>query len=137
MTDGLFRAIYVSAASHDLTDGALAAILDVSRRNNAARGVTGALAYHDRAFVQALEGSEAAVEALLATIARDPRHTGVTVCDRARVDERAFGAWSMGWVRSSDLARAGFDPGAPFLRDSPSEVVNAMFEAFRLSVRLA
>ena len=137
MTDGLFRAIYVSAASHDLTDGALAAILDVSRRNNAAQGVTGALAYHDRAFVQVLEGPEAAVEALLATIARDPRHTSVTVCDRARVDGRAFGAWSMGWVRPSDLARAGFDPGPPFLRDSPNEVVNAMFEAFRLSVRLA
>jgi hypothetical protein len=136
MNEGLFRAVYVSAASHDLTDEELAAILDVSRRNNAARGVTGALAYHDLAFVQVLEGPEAAVEALLATIARDPRHTEVTVCDRARVDERAFGAWSMGWVRTSDLARAGFDPGAPFLRDSPDPLVNAMFEAFRLSVRL-
>ena len=136
MNEGLFRAVYVSAASHDLNDGELAAILDVSRRNNAARGITGALAYHDRAFVQVLEGPEAAVEALLVTIARDPRHTRVTVCDRARVDERAFGAWSMGWLRASDLARAGFDPGAPFLRDSPSEVVNAMFEAFRLTVRL-
>ena len=137
MNEGLFRAVYVSAASHDLTDGELAAILDVSRRNNAARGITGALAYHDRAFVQVLEGPEAAVEALLVTIARDPRHTGITVFDRARVDERAFDAWSMGWVRASDLERAGFDPGAPFLRDSPSEVVNAMFEAFRLTVRLA
>ena len=136
MNEGLFRAVYVSAASCDLTDGELAAILDVSRRNNAARGITGALAYYDRAFVQVLEGPEAAVEALLVTIARDPRHTEVTVCDRARVDERAFGAWSMGWVRASDLERAGFDPKVPFLRNSPSEVVNAMFEAFRLSVRL-
>ena len=136
MTDGLFRAVYVSAASHDLADGELAAILDVSRRNNAAQGITGALAYHDRAFVQVLEGPEAAVEALLATIARDPRHMGVTVCDRARVDGRAFGAWSMGWLRASDLERAGFDPGTPFLRDTPDLLVNAMFEAFRLSVRL-
>ena len=65
MNEGLFRAVYVSAASHDLADGELAAILDVSRRNNVAWGVTGALAYHDRAFVQVLEGPEAAVEALL------------------------------------------------------------------------
>jgi hypothetical protein len=42
----------------------------------------------------------------------------------------------MGWVRASDLARAGFDPGALFVRDSPSAPVNAMFEAFRLIVRL-
>ncbi len=52
-------------------------------------------------------------------------------------DGRAFGEWSMGWVRASDLARAGFDPGALFLRDSPSALVNAMFEAFRLTVRLS
>ncbi len=136
MNEGLFRAVYVSAASHDLTDGELAAILDVSRRNNAARSITGALAYHDLAFVQVLEGPEAAVEALLVTIARDSRNTGLTVYDRARVDERAFGAWSMGWLRASDLTRAGLDPGVLFLRDTPDAVVNAMFEAFRLSVRL-
>ena len=137
MNEGLFRAVYVSAASHDLSDEELAAILDVSRRNNAARDITGALAYHDLAFVQVLEGPEAAVEALLVTIARDPRHTEVTIFDRSRVDERLFGSWSMGWLRASALKRAGFDPGTLFLRDSPSEVVNAMFEAFRLSVRLA
>ena len=80
---------------------------------------------------------EAQVEALLATIARDDRHTGMMVCERTRVDGRAFGGWSMGWVRASDLARAGFDPGALSLRDSPSALVNAMFEAFRLTVRLS
>ena len=137
MNEGLFRAVYVSAASRDLTDGELAAVLDVSRRNNAARGITGALAYHDHAFVQVLEGPEAPVEALLATIARDDRHTGVMVFERTRIDGRAFGGWSMGWVRASDLTRAGFDPGALFLRDSPSALVNAMFEAFRLTVRLS
>ena len=52
-------------------------------------------------------------------------------------DGRAFGEWSMGWVRASDLARAGFDPGALFVRDNPSALVNAMFEAFRLTVRLS
>ncbi len=131
----LFRAIYISTARHDLRDEELAALLDVSRRNNAARGITGALAYHDRAFIQVLEGPEALVEALLATIARDDRHTGMMVCERTGIDGRAFGGWSMGWVRASDLARAGFDPGALFVRDSPSAPVNAMFEAFRLTVR--
>ena len=136
MDEGLFRAVYISTAKHDLHDEELAVLLDVSRRNNAARGITGALAYHDHAFIQVLEGPEAPVEALLATIARDDRHTGLMVCERTRVDGRAFGGWSMGWVRASDLARAGFDLGALFVRDSPSAPVNAMFEAFRLTVRL-
>ncbi len=137
MTDELFRAIYISSATHDLRDEELVALLDVSRRNNAARGITGALAYHDYAFIQVLEGPEVLVEALLATIARDTRNTGMIVCERTRIDERAFGGWSMGWVRASDLARAGFDPGALFGRDNPSALVNAMFNAFRLTVRLS
>ncbi len=137
MNEGLFRAVYVSAASRDLTDGELAAILDVSRRNNAARGVTGALAYHDRGFVQVLEGPEAAVEALLARIARDPRHTGMSVFDRSRTGQRVVGGWAMGWLRALDLARAGLDPNVLFLRDTPDAVVNALLEAFRLTMRVA
>ena len=115
MTDELFRAIYISTGTHDLCDEELVALFDVSRRNNAARNITGALGYHDRTFIQVLEGPDAVVEVLLATIARDTRNTEMTVFDRTRVDERAFGAWSMGWVRASDLERAGFDPGVPFL----------------------
>jgi hypothetical protein len=56
MGKGLFRAVYISTARHDLRDEELATLLDVSRRNNAARGITGALAYHDHAFIQVLEG---------------------------------------------------------------------------------
>ena len=133
----LLRAAYVSAAPRDLREDELVAILEVSRRDNVTRGVTGVLCYHERGFVQVLEGPEAAVEALLVTIARDPRHTEVTVFDRARVDERTFGAWSMGWLRASDLSRAGLDPGVLFLRNTPDAVVNALLEAFRLTMRVA
>lgn len=133
----LFRAVYASTATRDLRDEELVAILDVSRRDNVARwDVTGALAYHDRSFIQVLEGSEASVQALLATIARDARHTGMTVLDRSAIDGRVFGAWSMGWVQVAAATRAGFDPGVLFLRDTSSALVNAMIEAFRLSVRL-
>ncbi len=135
-TGELLRAAYVSAAARDLREDELVAILEVSRRDNAARGVTGALAYHDRGFVQVLEGPEAAVEDLLARIARDPRQTGMSVFDRSRVDRRVFDGWAMGWLRASDLARAGLDPGVLFLRDTPDAVVNALLEAFRLTMRV-
>ena len=134
---GLLRAVYASTARRDLRDEELVALLDVSRRDNAARwDVTGALAYHDRAFIQVLEGPRASVEVLLATIAGDARHTGMRVLDRSAVDRRMFGGWAMGWVRAADLARAGFDPGVPFLRDTPDALVNAMLGAFRRTVRL-
>ena len=136
-TGGLLRAVYVSTATRDLRDEELVALLDVSRRDNAARwDVTGALAYHDRVFIQVLEGPRASTEALLATIAGDPRHTGMMVVSRSRVDGRMFGGWAMGWVRAADLAREGFDPGVPFLRDTPDALVNAMLGAFRRTVRL-
>lgn len=136
MTERLLRVIYGSSSPDHLREDELVAILEAARRGNAARGVTGALAYHDRGFIQVLEGPGPEVEALLARIARDPRHTGMLVFDRSEVDARAFGGWSMGWLRASDLARAGLDPGVLSLRDSPSPVVDAMFEAFRLTMRV-
>ena len=136
MTEELFRAIYVSTAKRDLRDEELAHLLEVSRRNNAAWDITGVLCYHDRGFIQVLEGPEGPVEALLATTGRDTWHTGVSVLDRSRTDARVFGGWSMGWVGASDLARAGFDPGALFVRDTPSAMVNAMLDAFRRTTQL-
>ncbi len=136
MTEELFRVIYVSTAKRDLRDEELAHLLEVSRRNNAAWDITGALSYHDRSFIQVLEGPQGPVEALLATIGCDTRNTGMLILDRSRIDERVFGGWSMGWVGASDLARAGFDPGALFVRDTPSAMVNAMLDAFRRTTQL-
>ena len=136
MTEDLFRAIYISTATRDLGDEVLIPLLEVSRRNNAARDITGALSYHDRSFIQVLEGPQGPVEALLATIDCDPRHYGILVLDRSRIDERVFGGWSMGWLGASDLTRAGFDPRALFVRDTPSAMVNAMLDAFRRTTQL-
>ncbi len=136
MTEELFRAIYVSTATRDLRDEDLAPLLEVSRRNNAAQDITGALGYHDLSFIQVLEGPKGPVEALLSTIARDTRNTGMLILDRWKIDERVFGEWSMGWVRAGDLTRAGFDPGALFVRDTPSAMVNAMFDAFRRTTQV-
>jgi len=136
MTEELFRAIYASAATRELRDEELVTLLEVSRRNNAAWDITGVLGYHEGSFIQVLEGPKDPVDALLARIARDPRNTGISILDRSRIDERTFGAWSMGWVRASDLTRTGFDPGVLFVRDTPSAMVNAMLNAFRYTTAL-
>ena len=91
--------VYVSAASPGFREEDLADVLRVSRRNNGASGVTGALLHHDGNFMQALEGPRDAVEATYARIAADPRHRGTIVLLRQEVDRPAFGEWSMGVVR--------------------------------------
>jgi hypothetical protein len=51
MPDELWRLVYVSAASHDLSDAELLDLLDVSRQLNLRDSITAALAYYDQRFL--------------------------------------------------------------------------------------
>jgi hypothetical protein len=73
-------------------------ILDAARRNNAARGITGALLYSDGCFGQVLEGPLLAVEAIFEKIELDRRHRDVKVLHFKSVDKRSFGGWSMAFA---------------------------------------
>jgi len=95
--------VYASSAVRDLTAEALAEVLQVSRRNNAAVGVTGVLLYAGGNVMQALEGPPEAVEATFERIRRDPRHRDVSVIYRGEADVRAFPDWSMGLKCPDDL----------------------------------
>lgn len=100
----LVRLLYTSRAAKPLDEELLRSILEVSRANNQERGITGILCAHPEGsvFLQALEGSRAAVNALYATILRDERHRDVTLLDYAEIEERRFPSWGMGSV---DLGR--------------------------------
>src|SRR3954449_9412214 len=74
----------------------LGEIFATARRNNKRQDVTGALMISDDSFVQVLEGDEATVRALFATIAEDRRHQHVTLLDALDVEGgRVFGCWAM------------------------------------------
>ena len=133
MSETLFRAIYISSATRSLIDEELASLLAVSRHNNAVWDITGVLCYYDRGFIQVLEGPKGFVEALLARIACDPRNTGMSIFEQEMIAKRTFGKWSMGWLRSSDLRQAGFDPKALFMRNA---TVNGILDAFRTTMRV-
>ena len=92
---GLHTIVYVSHAEGEMSDAELERILEVSRRNNARDGITGALLHRDGSFMQALEGEESAVRAAYERIARDGRHGGVLVLMDEPIAERAFPSWSM------------------------------------------
>ncbi len=130
MPADLFRIVYVSQASHALTDTELTELLDQSRRNNERDTITGALAYHNQSFLQVLEGDELLVEALYARIARDPRNHSLMTIFRSAVPAREFGDWSMGWVPVSEVRHPGFDVSILFPRNAARGTLGDIFSAF-------
>lgn len=98
------RLLYISTARRILGRSELDEVLRISRRNNAAVGVTGLLIVGGRRFLQALEGPEPAIAATFARIERDPRHFAVVKLADAMIETRAFGAWDMGYQAGGDGA---------------------------------
>lgn len=86
---------YVSVADPLIGADDIEAILASARRNNERDKLTGALAYNGYNFLQLLEGPEKKVEACLAIIRADPRHSGMVEVRRRTVETRDFGDWAM------------------------------------------
>lgn len=91
----MLSVIYVSVADPLVRDHDIAAILVSARRNNSRDGLTGALIYNGYNFMQALEGPEAEVDACLAVIRADARHSGMVEIRRRSIESRDFAEWSM------------------------------------------
>src|ERR1700724_4507022 len=102
----MLQIIYASAASRHFTPPELQAILSAARRNNTGLSITGMLLYDDGSFLQVLEGPEAAVAKMYATISNDKRHSNVHLILRDTIEAREFEEWSMGFV---DLTRSSRD----------------------------
>jgi hypothetical protein len=111
----LLSVVYSSLATVPFSEVDLALLLSVSRLNNQARGLTGVLLHRNGQFMQALEGPERAVRSVLATIAADPRHTGVWTLDEEPIAARRFGSWAMGYrsLSDADIAAAPEWFGSP------------------------
>ncbi len=92
--------LYVSRAR--LTRGnaqaELREILDIAVRRNLASGITGALVHTGSEFAQVLEGAEAEVSRVMASILVDPRHERVSIIRRDEVKERSFPNWGMALI---------------------------------------
>ena len=113
------RIIYLSSAPKPLFPKELAALLAVSRRNNAASRITGMLLYHDQNVLQVLEGDDPALTECFERIARDACHRNLIVLWRGAVETRSFGAWQMGFARMHGLFGDAM-PGVVSLQDLAS-----------------
>jgi hypothetical protein len=97
----LYHLMYSSQAAQPMTVSGLEEILVDARTGNEKRNITGALVYVDGVFFQLLEGEEAAVRDLMASIASDTRHRSVKVFYEAPVDARAFQSWRMAYLSTT------------------------------------
>ena len=102
----VFRLVYRSrtAMGGENRPAELEEIFEVSRRKNHDLGLSGALLVWQDTFVQVLEGDEARVRDLYATIASDQRHERVETLDEGVVSARAFGQWAMAHVSDEEGA---------------------------------
>jgi hypothetical protein len=87
--------IYVSTATTLPNQRMIDEILESAHRNNPAMELTGMLLWSDLTFAQLLEGPPAALDAMYARLAADPRHHDLRLLSRWPVGRRLFSEWSM------------------------------------------
>ena len=109
----MFHLVYSSTAVAPFSASELLAGLTLYRAKNLRLGITGLLIYRQGEFMQALEGEEATVRALFATIRDDPRHQHVHLLVGLKVPKRYFPRWSMGFKNLEEteaIAAPGYTP---------------------------
>jgi len=102
----LVRLLYVSRLGRGTGPTQVQNIVKVSEKNNPGLGITGALCYDARYFLQYLEGPRDAINQLYRKIAADARHDSVTLLDYTDISQRQFEDWSMAYIRASDLNKS-------------------------------
>ena len=131
----LYELLYSSEASWEMTQKELLELLEQSRTKNKKLGVTGLLLYHNKEFMQLIEGEKSVILELWETIRKDERHFYAKVIYEGPIHERGFSEWSMAFKNIagldldqltgfSDLLRQGFTAG--FGSRPPSTARNLM-----------
>lgn len=84
-----------SVVPKDKIDGLIADIVQVARRENPKRGITGVLFYVQGKFLQVIEGEELSLRGLMKNIGEDPRHKNVEYLVDSKTEGRGFSDWNM------------------------------------------
>jgi Sensors of blue-light using FAD len=121
-----YQIIYSSEAATPMQADDLRELLDYARRNNGAKGITGALIYAEGMFLQILEGDRVLLHDLMAKIRKDVRHESVLVLREGEVSTAVFSSWKMAYVSatSKQVAKWVGASAANDTTDSPSEAAD-------------
>ncbi|MCY7307989.1 MAG: BLUF domain-containing protein [Rhodoferax sp.] len=99
----MIRLLYLSQATHDISDVQVQDILRSARRNNEAVGITGVLVHGGSMFAQILEGPEQAVLRMYVKVMDDRRHGDVRIIHISPANEPMFKDWSMAVIKSNPM----------------------------------
>lgn len=91
----IYRLLYISTASKQMSASELGDILDTARQRNQVMGLSGLLVFTGEHFMQLLEGERHAVETVFASICLDNRHNGVVKLVAEPAQARACPDWAM------------------------------------------
>jgi len=100
----MFSLIYRSVAEESFSNSAVYQMLSAARDLNAEHDITGCLLFHNRRFLQLLEGEKEMVYRLFSLIESDPRHKNIEVIQTEEKAERLFNKWSMAFYDYGNLA---------------------------------
>ena len=101
----MFNLIFSSRAFRALSHDDLFLLLSQSRNNNQHLDITGVLLYSHNMFIQLIEGDKDVVLELYEKIKNDVRHRNVKLELTAKVEERIFPDWSMGFYEADETEK--------------------------------
>lgn len=97
------RLIYTSMARRRMSQRDIDRILMASRLYNEMTGITGLLVYHEKRFLQVLEGPIVELDKVYERIRRDWRHEDCRLLLKETIITRAFDQWEMAYRNHNDL----------------------------------
>jgi hypothetical protein len=90
--------LYVSISTlEENANDEIASILSTAQSRNPELGLTGVLIASVRHFAQFLEGPDAGLETMKASIMRDQRHRGVLTLASESTERRRYGRWVLAY----------------------------------------
>ncbi|SMG30142.1 Sensors of blue-light using FAD [Marivirga sericea] len=93
----LSQLVYVSDRKrNNSSEDEIDNILEACKKNNPDLGITGALLYSDKKFLQLVEGENGVVMGLYDKIKKDARHANCIMLSYVPIKEKTFPSWHMG-----------------------------------------
>lgn len=99
----MYRIMYLSTATVPFSDNELEELLEIARKNNSEKEVTGLLIIKGRTFLQCLEGKKENVLEIFEKIKKDERHDSIIELIEEDEGSRYFPDWSMGYKNINHL----------------------------------
>ena len=100
----LYTFVYCSRAADDVDDAEVDRLIESAQRHNLTCGITGVLVFGSGVFFQWIEGPQAEVRKLMASLHGDPRHYDIVSLDQSEEKrERLYPNWLMERVGADDI----------------------------------